>query len=93
MLAHIDSARQLNDILRIRKQGYSQNNNDNCAGYEWEPRVGKYDKFDDEPNPNDVMNEGEHIEDVECRRLGEQAEQEVFPRLKFSKLSFSICLI
>jgi len=56
--------------------------------------VGDYVEFDDEPDSNDVLNEEEHIEDAGYRRLVEQAEQELFSGLEFSKCpSFYICFI
>jgi len=50
--------------------------------------IGEYAKFDDEPDPNNVLNEGVRTENVRYIRLVEQAEQELLSVPKFSKLSF-----
>ena len=51
-----------------------------------------YDEFDDEHDSNDVMREGEHIEDTRYRRLVKQAEHELFLGSKFLKLSLLLHL-
>jgi len=75
----------LNDIFGVHKQEGILNDIRN-------PMVGEYVEFDDEPEPNDTLNEEEHIEDAGYKRLVHQAEQELFSGLKFSKMSFLLHL-
>jgi len=81
LLGHINTIGMLNDIFGVHKQEGILND----IG---DPMIGEYVEFDDEPEPNGILNEEEHLEDAGYRRLVDQAEQELFSGSKFSKLSF-----
>ena len=71
LLGHIDTIGILNDIFGVHKQ-------EDILNDIGDPMIGEYVEFDDELELNDVLNEAEHIEDAEYKRLVDKLSNNYF---------------
>jgi len=87
---NVDTSGLLNGIFGNYNEGNVENNDFDNAWDIGDVMLGLDDELIDEHNYNATMNNGEN---VGYRRLGEQAEQELFPKSNYSKVSFIFHLL
>ena len=92
-VGNVDTSGLLNDIFENYNEGDVEANNFDNAMEIGDSILGLDDELVDEHHCNGTMHNGENGADAGHRRLVEQAEQELYPKAKYSKLSFILHLL